>query len=179
MDGIKNIAICGDVGTGKGTLAKNLQKKLGWEILSTGEFFRRYHKEHNLPMVDTLDIPEELDRKVDMGFQERMLSEKDHIFESHLAGWLSKDFPTTFKILLTCDKQEAMRRISKREGITPEEAEQTSWKRSRLLDQKFKRLYDVDNCYNPEYFDLVIDTTNITPEEVLNVVLKNIQDKIK
>lgn len=172
---IKNIALSGDVGSGKGTISKKLADKLGWQILAAGDFFRQYLKEQKLDLIETLKIPRELDEEIDYGFQDKMQQEDHHIFESHLAGWLARDIPTTFKVLLICDRQIAMQRIAQREGITPKKAEETSWKRSRFLDQKFKKLYDVENCYDPKYFDLVIDTTNITPDEVLQEVLAKIK----
>ena len=64
----KNIVICGDVGTGTTTLAKGLAEKLGWKYLSAGDFFRDYHKKHNIPLWNKAAIPDEIEKKIDYEF---------------------------------------------------------------------------------------------------------------
>ncbi|MBI2021595.1 cytidylate kinase family protein [Candidatus Daviesbacteria bacterium] len=172
---IKNITVSGDIGTGKTTLAKNLANILGWKHLHAGEFFRHWHQENHIPLDQSERIPEELDRKIDMGYQKKMQDEKNIIFESHLAGWLAKDFQDVFRILCVTDEKVKMDRASRRDGITIEEAKRHAKKRSESYSEKFARLYGVKNHLDPKLFDLVIDTTNLTPEQVLNHVLKSIK----
>jgi len=45
-NGIKNITISGRIASGTTTLARNLSKSLGWELLEGGELFRKFHEEH-------------------------------------------------------------------------------------------------------------------------------------
>lgn len=174
----KNITISGDIGTGTTTLSKKLAQKLNWEHLNAGDYFRQWHKDHNIPLENTGQIPEEVDRELDYSYQDLMRTQSNTIFESHLAGWLAKDFPETLKVLLTCDFDEAMKRVSQRENISVEEAAELSKKRGIALHNiKFKKLYGVENCFDPEYFSLVIDTTKIPPDQVLQTVLKSLQTK--
>ncbi len=175
---LKNITISGDIGTGTTTLSKKLAQILDWEYLNAGEYFRKYQRDHNIPFENTGEIPEEVDKELDYSYQDLMKTQSNTIFESHLAGWLAKDLSETLKVLLTCDFDEAMKRVSQRENISVEEATELSEKRGIALHNiKFKKLYGVENCFDPEYFDLVIDTTKIPPDQVLQTVLKSLQTK--
>lgn len=170
----RNIAISGDIGTGKTTLAKNLAEKLGWTHLHAGEYFRQWHKLHNLPLDQTEKIPPQVDREMDFDYQRMMSSEEKIVFESHLAGWLAKDLEDVYKILCITDLKVSMERAAQRDGVSVEQATKFAKTRSLALGRKFKKLYGVENHLDPKYFDLVIDTTNKTPEEVLEDVLKSI-----
>lgn len=170
----KNVAISGDIGTGKSTLVRRLAEKLGWKYLHTGEFFRKWHKEHNVPLEASEKIPEELDKEIDMGYQEKMRTEENTIFESHLAGWLAHDVPGVFKVLCTTQYEVAMERAAKRDGVSIEEAKVKAKERADSLKEKFRRLYGVEDRFDPKYFDLIIDTTNVTPDQVLEMVLEKL-----
>ena len=168
----KNIAISGDIGTGKTTLAKNLAKKLGWQHLSTGEYFRKWHEEHGIPLEKTGEVPEEVDKAIDFEYQAKMRDEEHIIFESRLAGWLSRDFSYVFRVLCVTNFEEAMKRVAKRDRISVEEAKEKSHERSKALEEKFYNLYGTNDFLDPKYFDLVVDTTNISFSETLEFVLK-------
>jgi cytidylate kinase len=55
------------------------------------------------------------------------------------------------------------------------EAKKNAKLRAEALTRKFKKLYGVKNHLDPKYFDLVIDTTNKTPEQVLEIVLAKLE----
>lgn len=166
-----NVAISGEIGTGKSTLSKSLVQSLGWEYQNAGDFFRNWHQEHNIPLENTTEIPPELDKEVDMGFREQMASRTHVIFESRLAGWLAKDLPAVFKILVTCDSEVATNRAAGRDIINLSQAKKNNQIRSKGLIKKFRKLYGVSDYLDPKYFDLVVDTTNITPEKALKLVM--------
>lgn len=170
----KNIAVSGPIGSGKSTLAKNLAEKLGWKYISTGEFFRNWHKENNIPLEESEKIPEELDRMIDDDYKKLMQEKEGAVFESHLAGWLSRNIHTTFKVLCTAGFRTRMERTAKREKVSIDEAIKETNARAASHQIKFKNLYDVDNRFDPKYFDMVVDTTYQTPEQVLQLVLKEI-----
>ena len=171
----KNIAISGDIGTGKSTLARLLSEKLGWEYVSAGNYFRVWYKSKGMDVSKVYGIPEEEDRKMEADFKKEMAERSNIVFESRLAGWLAQDYLKTLKVLCVVDSEEAYKRVAKRDSVSVEEAEKLSKQRGKDLVDKFNKLYGVSDFLDPKYFDLVIDTTNLSPEQVLEKVLNKIQ----
>ena len=60
-----SIVISGPIAAGTSTAAKVLAKKLNLKYEAVGEFFRKYALEHNIPLYDKEQIPDDLDKKVD------------------------------------------------------------------------------------------------------------------
>ena len=173
----KNIVISGGIGTGKSTLARNLAKKLGWEMISSGEWFRKWHEENGF-LLDRPDlVPKDVDEQLDYGLQKKMQEEEKIVFESHLGGWLAQDIVTTFKVLCTAEWDTMIDRAAKRDGKSFLEEERFAKKRGETLATKFEKLYNVKDTFDPKYFDLVVDTTTLTPEEVLDLVMEKVRLK--
>ena len=168
----KNIAISGGSGSGKTTLANNLAKALGWSHLNNGEFVRVWYEQNKIDLNRTDQIPESVDRQIDQEFIRKMQDESESIFESRLSGWQARDMQYVFKVLCRVDPDVAIKRVSKRDLSSSEEAEETINKREKGLAEKFERFYGVTDYLDSKYFDLVVDTTTLTPEEVLAKVLK-------
>ena len=165
-----NIVVCGDVGTGTTTLAQGLAEKLGWKYLSAGDFFRAYHKKHNIPLWNKAAIPDEIEKTIDYEFLEKMKDETHIVFDTHYGGWFGRDVADLFRILLICDKDVATGRILEREHThkeTPAEIE----KRRAQIRAKFKKLYSREDYEDPKLFNLVIDTTTTDANETLATAL--------
>jgi CMP/dCMP kinase len=173
----RNIVISGGIGTGKTTLAKNLASKLGWKFVSSGEYFRNWYKEHNYS-VDQIDkLPDEVDREADAGFEKLIENDSNVVFESQLGSYLARNSQNTYKVLCIAKLDESMRRAASREGISLEDAVKVSSERTNNLDERYKRLYDVEDRFDPKLFDLVVNTTSLSPEEVMNQVLEKIKEE--
>ena len=170
----KNIAISGDIGTGKSTLARLLSEKLNWEYISAGNYFRDWYKTQGMDVSKVYGIPEEEDRKMEADFKKEMASKPNTIFESRLAGWLAKDYEETLKVLCVVDSETAYKRVAKRDSVSEKEAEKLSRQRAEDLVDKFNKLYGVSDFLDRKYFDLVIDTTSLSPEKVLQKVLQEL-----
>ena len=170
----KNIAISGDIGTGKSKLARLLSEKLNWKYISAGNYFRDWYKSQGMDVSKVYGIPEEEDRKMEADFQKDMLEKSNTVFESRLAGWLARDYPQTLKVLCIVSPEEAFKRVAKRDSVSEIEAKTLSEKRAKDLVDKFNKLYSVSDFLDPKYFDLIIDTTNLNPEQVLEKVLQKL-----
>ncbi len=85
------ITISGPPGSGKSTLAKTLSSKLGMEILSVGDIFRKQAQERCMSIEEFCLLAiqnEEIDRKLD-DEQKKIACEKDNlILEGRLSGFL-------------------------------------------------------------------------------------------
>lgn len=169
-----NIVVAGDVGTGTTTLAKSLSEKLGWKYIAAGDFFRSYAIEHKIPLWDKAVVPDDIDRKIDSELTEKLKSEQGWVVDSHYAGWFVRNEKDIFKILLTCDRTIATKRMQEREHTHKETAGEIE-KRRHGLYEKFKKLYSQQDYEDPKIFDLVIDTTNSSAETTLIEVINKLQ----
>jgi cytidylate kinase len=169
----KNIVVAGNVGVGTTTLAKALSEELKMKYLSTGDFFRRYALEHNIELWDKEAVPDEVDRDIDRNFFELMKNDKGYVFDTHYGGYFTRNLKTVFKILLKCNSVVAEQRVLGREHTHKETVEGIR-KRRAENQEKFNKLYSPKTPEEPEYFDLILDTTNSTPEETLKQALEKI-----
>lgn len=100
----------------------------------------------------------------------------EFIIEGRLA-W--KFCPESFSVFFNCDPEVAAERILKDYRETEknfycvEEAKEANLKRMESDQKRYLEKYGEGyDCYNPENFKYIIDTTNLTPEEVIEKVLK-------
>lgn len=170
----RNIVVSGDIGTGTTTLAKSLAEKLNFKYTSTGDFFRSYAKEHDIPLWDKAAVPDDIDRKIDTQFTKSLENDAGIVVDSHYAGWFTRNMRDVFKILLVCDKKTAEERIINRDHTHKENSHEVHKRREGIV-AKFKKLYSNENHEDPKYFNLVLETTTSTPEETLNQVLKELK----
>jgi len=82
--------------------------------------------------------------------------------------------PDACKILLTVSEEVAAERIFSAHRATEsakniEESILTNRQRYRTMRQNFQRLYGVDIA-DPANFDLIIDTSQLTPEGILHQI---------
>jgi cytidylate kinase len=94
-----------------------------------------------------------------------------------MAWHFAKD---TFKIFLTIEPMEAARRVMRNQRgceehyDTVEEACEKLLERSRVERDRFVDIYGVD-YYDFNNFNIVIDTTSRTPDEVVAAIMENLK----
>lgn len=166
----KSIVISGPVASGTTTTAKALSEKLNLTYHSAGDFFRQYMLEHNIPLYDKAQIPDELDQKIDR--QLASLADRGGVvIDADYIGYFTRNMLHVLKVLLTCDENVRIKRALERISTHQETVAEIK-KRQEGLDQKFRKLYADENFLNPKFFDLVIDTTNTTSEGVVEKITK-------
>lgn len=165
-----SIAISGTVASGTSTAARNVAAKLNLKHVSAGDFFRQYSKEHNIPLYDKEQIPDELDKKID-GDLTKLAQNGGYSIDAHYIGYFTRDMPNVLKVRLTCDYSTRIARALARVH-THEETEEEIKLREQGLDKKFRRLYANENFLDPKFFNLTIDTTKTTQEEVAETIIK-------
>lgn len=167
----RSIAISGLPASGTSTTAKALAQKLNLTYHSAGDFFRKYLLDHDIPLWDKSRIPDELDRKIDQELTNLAASDKKVVIDADYIGYFTRNMPHVLRVLLTCNEQVRIKRALVRKHTHTETKEEIKL-RETGLDAKFRKLYAAENYLDPKFFDLVIDTTNITPEEVVDQITK-------
>jgi len=172
-----HISIAGNLGSGKSTICNILSRKYGFEIYSTGALHREIARQHNVSTLEMNRLMAE-DRRFDNAIDDaitRVSIEKSGetvIFDSRMAWHFAID---SFKVFVTVDPCEAARRvINARRGAvetytSEADAREKLIERGRVENERFMQLYNVDNFCHTNY-DLVIDSTNTTPEELAKIV---------
>lgn len=203
---IKNITISGLPGSGSTTLLNILRehphlKFEGWTGFSGGQFMRNYAIEKGLlnekgELHHSADAySEDFDREVDMGMREKLGIEKHWIIESWLSGFLAQGIPGVFKILMKCSNTAVrVDRIVNRDTVSPDEALENMNRRYKTNVTKWRHMYtkewqewviatgkaktgDPIDFWQPNLYDIVIDTYSTNQKETLDLVLHAIETK--
>ncbi len=174
------MSITGRLGSGKSTVCNILKEKYGFEIYSTGAVQREYARglgistlELNQRMEEHPNLDAEIDNMVTKISLDR--AEEKLIFDSRMAWHFAKN---TFKIFLTIEPKEAACRVMKNQRGDEEkyscvdEACDKLVERSKIERARFKEIYGVD-YYDYNNFNIVIDTTSKTPDEVVALIVEN------
>lgn len=170
-----NITISGQICAGKSTLRNLLVKKLRWQTFSTGELFRKYTKDHNLNLEQAEEQNNKLTKKIDGQVRKLLKIKKHQIVDSWLAGITAKKIPGVLKILLVCKDDIRYKRFAKREKSSFQEAKLKVDERFDSWSKKIYKIYKCRDFFKEKYFDLVIDTSYITPQAVLKKVLNTLE----
>lgn len=170
------ITIGGLSGTGKGTVAKMLAEKLGFTYMSVGNFVRESIKERGIDILQYNEEkninPEAEEKKLDDRTKDYGLNNNNFVFEGHISAFF---IPDAFKILLICDEKSRIERISQRQNMDYEDSKNETLSRERLQIENYKKVYGIDNHIDPKHYDLVIDTTNILPEEIVEKIINKLK----
>lgn len=175
------ITISGKPAAGKSTTAKALAKKLELEHHSGGDLQRELAKELGLT-INELGNLEAQDEKYDRMIDEKLRKLGETKDNFVIDGWLSAHFiPNSIKIFLEVDIDEAVRRRIKqpRKEETYTSAQETKQKfieREKVNRDRWIKYYNFDYSDSKNY-DLVIDTTNVTSEQVVEKIMTFIKTK--
>ena len=171
----RSITISGPVAAGSTTTAKLLGKKLKIPCKSAGDFFRQYMLQHNIPLPQKEKVPDYIERKIDKELTDLIASQKPIIIEGLYIGYFSRNIPHVLKVLLTCDQKTRIQRALSRTH-THKETAQDVIDRDLAHDLKFRKLYANENFLDPKFFNVVINTTNTSVEEVVRRIIQKFKE---
>lgn len=159
------ITIFGLAGVGTSTVGA---ERLGYEFVSSGGIFRKKAADiglelHKLQALAEKDdkFDKELDREIEKFGKEN----DDFVVESRLAWFF---IPDSIKIKLFCEFNERVRRVAERDKIPVAEARERVTVRENTDSLRYKNFYGINDINDDEHFDLIIDTSAITPQEIVN-----------
>ena len=173
------IAISGKAGSGKSTVAKELAKKLGLKHYSVGDLMRKMAKEKGITLLE-LGRRAEKDKSIDRELDERQIelgsNEKDFVIDGRLTAFFMPK--ADLKVFLDCDDKVRAERVLKNErkderGKSLNDIIKKINEREESERKRYKGYYNAD-YYNKSLYDLVINTTFLTVEEVID----NIKDSL-
>ncbi len=140
-------------------------------------------KERNLSIEDfyhKLIADEELERSVDTR-QARLMSSRDNlVVEGRIAPFQACQFET-INIFIKVDPVEGARRQTMRpenKGHTLENMMKLSKKRVKNERKRYYSLYKVANHLDENKFDIVVDTTDLSPDQVFEEIVRKL-DKME
>lgn len=170
------ISLGGELASGKGTTSKILMKELNFGVYKNGDYFRKLAKDMGMD-VTTFNIyvkeHPEIDRQIEYSATEYAKKHDNFIIDARL-GWYA--VPESFKVYLKVDIDVAAKRAledkerkSSENFNTIEEQRADLQKRYKLENDRYFELYGVRKEDESNY-DLVLDTTNRTPQEVADII---------
>lgn len=171
------ISLAGDLASGKGTVSKLLSQELEYTIYRNGEYVRKLAKDKGLDITsfnEYLNEHPEIDRQIEKSAAEYAKEHDNFIIDARL-GWYA--VPESFKVYLTIDINEAAKRAfydeerkSTEKFATIDEQKVDMERRYKMENERYFNLYGVHKEDLSNY-DLVVDTTNLKPDEVKQKIL--------
>ena len=178
------ITITGKPCSGKGAVTAYLIEKYGFDKFSGGDIFRRIATERG---IDILELNRLHDTSVDRLVDEEIVKigqrdiDKNIIFDSRTAWHF---IPKSFKVFLDINEDEQAKRLlgsgrsTEKIDLSVEEAKKSLNERWTLENNRYREIYDFDNR-DTSNFDLVVDTSNMTIEEVGEAIYSGYQNYIE
>ena len=176
-----NLTISGLHGTGKSTIGHQVAEILNLKYYSTGQAFRDLAKKMDMTLEEFTKYVEdhpEIDKELD----DKIISiaiQGNVIIDSQLGGFFLEKF-VDFKIFLTCPIEIRVKRMTERDNTSYEvKLKETKLREQSELD-RFRKLYNIDLSNEKrlnELYDIIINTENLTIEEVVSTIINTIKEK--
>ncbi len=171
------ILLSGLSGTGSTTAAKRIAGDLGLRYVYGGQIFRNLADERNVALEELAESFEK-DPEIEHEIDQRLIVEgmNDNVLiESRTLGWL---FPTdvpALRIWLTCNLEERLNRVERRENHS--RSRENLLRREASDNRRYFRLYGIEpEDFSP--FDLVFDTTALSVEQVVEKIEAFVQERV-
>jgi len=133
-----------------------------------GAIFREEAKRRGLSLADFGALCQK-DPSIDEALDDRqlfLLKRGSLIMEGRLSGWLAWRHKLGAQLVwINCDEKERLRRLVQRDGGDLETQREATWAREQSEADRYRRYYGVD-LKNMGYYDLVLDSTGMTPEQL-------------
>ena len=171
----EKISLAGDLGSGKSTVSKILIDRLGAEYYSTGAIVRSIAEKRGMSVVELnvyMETHPEIDHEIDRGVAALAELHKPLIIDSRMAWHFTKG---TFKVYLSTDIETSACRImsANRKGehaLTLEETVKDTRARTLSERKRYFEQYGV-NIKDLSNYDLIVDTTYASPEEIAECII--------
>ena len=175
------ITLTGYPGAGKSTIAKLLSEKLNVPWYSIGDLRGKMASERGMTIDELNKLGENeafTDHDVDNYQTELGKRGEDLVIDGRLSWHF---IPSSLKVFLDVDPDEGAKRIfgasaeGHREDELPfkdaDEVKKRVAKRMESDQHRYQKYYNIDYL-NLDNYDLVIDTTSLTPEQIVEQIIE-------
>ncbi len=176
MSNSMRIAISGKSGCGNTTVTSLLAERLSIPMINYT--FRNLAEDRGISFHEIRKQAEEsddIDKYLDAHQVELAMAVPSCVLGSRLAIWMLAD--ADLKVYLLASEEERARRIHARESGSIEEKIRETEERDRLDRARYQRIYGIDND-DYRQADLVINTDVYTPTEIVDQIIKKLQQVV-
>jgi cytidylate kinase len=166
------IAVSGKSGCGNSTVSRMTADALGLECINFT--FRSLAEEKGISLQEVLEkaaADDSWDREVDSRQVALARKAEGCVLGSRLAIWMLPE--ADLKVYLRAKSETRTARIMKREGGSFAEVSAFTVDRDRQDRERYLRIYGIDND-EYHFADLIIDTDEIVPEKIVELILEKI-----
>ena len=171
------ITISGTPGSGKSTVATMLAEKMNLPYVYSGQIFRNLADEHHMSLSEFgayCETHKEIDQEID-NRQIDLLKKGNILLEGRLAGWLAyKNNIPAHKIMIDATVDIRASRIVNREQGETSKRKQEMIQREKSERTRYQTYYGID-LLDTTIYDIVIDSSDKTPIEILELILDSIK----
>lgn len=165
------VAVSGQPGSGKTTIAREIARALGVELVSSGQLFREMARKYGMELMEFHRYAEkhpEVDKAVDSMALE-MAKRGNVVLEGHLAAWVVRPY-SDICIYLKATREMRARRVASRDGKGYEEALREIENREDMNRRRYRAIYGID-VGDLSIFDLVLDTSYLSINDAVRISL--------
>ena len=171
------IAVAGLPGTGTTTLCRLLSPRLRMPHVYAGQIFRAMAKEHSMD-VNQFGEYAESHPEIDIELDRRMIDYAkagNCVLEGRMAAWQIREaHADALKVLLEAPEEVRARRVADREGAKDWMAILAQNRHREASEAKrYREFYGFDPN-DPRHYDLVIDSSTRTPEQIADLVVSKL-----
>jgi cytidylate kinase len=156
------IAVSGQPGSGKTTVAREVARALKVPLVSSGSLFRELAAKSGMDFLEFHKYAEanpEIDKKIDSMAIE-LAKNGNVVLEGHLTAWVVRPY-ADLCIYLKASREIRAKRVAIRDNKSFEEALREVTDREELNRKRYLAIYGID-IRDLSIFDLVLDTTYLS-----------------
>jgi predicted cytidylate kinase len=163
------ITISGPIGSGKTTVCAALSKRLGIEHIVSGLSLTEFGK--------LAESDPRYDRTLDERMVELAKEKTDIVLEGRLTAYmLTQNGIPALRVFLDAPIDVRVSRVVEREGGDLAHAKVEMIERERSEATRYKQYYDID-IIDRSVYDLIIDTGQLTPEQIVDMIVHAMRER--
>lgn len=174
------VTISGRPGSGKSAVASRVARELGLRHVSAGDFMREMAAERDMSILELSRSAEEgdmIDREIDARTARLAEESSDFVIDARL-GWYFA--PDSVRVFLEVRPEVAAQRVyeaqrgSEHENVNLGRTRAAIESRTESERKRYLDYYDLDYTDHSHY-DLVVDTSEKTIDEVVAAILEHVR----